>query len=117
MPEKSRAGLKRIDGILRKLMDAVKRPRYHLRQVSIKEVIDSVIDLFRSRMEMHRVRLDLEYRRIPPPIQADPAELEQIFTNLFVNSIEEMPDEGRGGRAYLDDDTLLFVCRYGAGIP
>lgn len=117
--EKIEQEIKRIDCILRKLMDAVKRPRFHLRQVSIKEVIDSAIDLFRSRMEMHRVRLDLDYRGIPPPIQADPAELEQIFTNLFVNSIEEMPDGGTLGVVLdLDDDTIVVrVSDTGGGIP
>lgn len=117
--EKIEQEIKRIDGILRKLMDAVKRPRFHLRQVSINEVIDSAIELFRSRMEMHRVRLNREYRKIPPPIQADPLELEQIFTNLFVNSIEEMTDGGvLGVMLEQDDDTIVVrVSDTGKGIP
>jgi signal transduction histidine kinase len=117
--EKIEQEIKRIDGILRKLMDAVKRPRFHLRQVSINEVIDSAIELFRSRMEMHRVRLDREYRKIPPPIQADPLELEQIFTNLFVNSIEEMTDGGvLGVMLEQDDDKIVVrVSDTGKGIP
>ncbi len=117
--EKIEQEIKRIDGILRKLMDAVKRPRFHLRQVSINEVIDSAIELFRSRMEMHRVRLNREYRKIPPPIQADPLELEQIFTNLFVNSIEEMTDGGvLGVMLEQDDDKIVVrVSDTGKGIP
>jgi signal transduction histidine kinase len=117
--EKIEQEIKRIDGILRKLMDAVKRPRFHLRQVSICEVIDSAIELFSSRMEMHRVRLEREYRREPPPIQADPTELEQIFTNLFVNSIEEMADGGVLG-VVLDQEGSTIVIRVsdtGKGIP
>jgi len=75
--------------------------------------------LFRSRMEMHRVRLDREYRKIPPPIQADPLELEQIFTNLFVNSIEEMTDGGvLGVMLEQDDDKIVVrVSDTGKGIP
>jgi signal transduction histidine kinase len=117
--EKIEQEIKRIDGILRKLMDSVKRPRFHLRQVSIHEVIDSAIELFNSRMEMHRVRLEREYRSIPPPIQADPTELEQIFTNLFVNSIEEMSDGGVL-KVMLDQDEGTIVIRVsdtGKGIP
>jgi signal transduction histidine kinase len=117
--EKIEQEIKRIDGILRKLMDAVKRPRFHLRQVSINEVIDSAVELSRSRMEMHRVRLEREYRTIPPPIQADPTELEQIFTNLFVNSIEEMTDGGvLGVELEQDDGTIVVrVSDTGKGIP
>lgn len=117
--EKIEQEIKRIDGILRKLMDAVKRPHFHLQQISIAEVIDSAITLFWPRMEMHSIRFEREYRRIPPPMQADPTEIEQIFTNLFVNAIEEMTDGGVLGLV-LDqhDGTIVIqVSDTGKGIP
>ncbi|NMC73996.1 MAG: response regulator [Geobacteraceae bacterium] len=117
--EKIEQEIKRIDGILRKLMDAVKRPRFLLRQVSITEVIDAALELFRSQMLMHNVRLIRDYRVIPPLIQADPMELEQIFTNLFVNSIEEMNDGGVLGiiLEQQSDSIVIRVSDTGKGIP
>jgi hypothetical protein len=117
--EKIEMEVRRIDGILRKLMDAVKRPRYHLQQVSIPEVIDSVLELFHSRVKMHGIKIERDYRANPPQILADATEIEQIFSNLFANSIEEMTDGGVL-TVVLDqkEDTLqIDVSDTGKGIP
>jgi len=50
-------------------------------------------------MEARKIQVDRQYRCIPSPITADPTELEQIFTNLFLNSLDAMP---RGGRLMID---------------
>lgn len=117
--EKIEQEVRRIDGILRKLMDAVKRPRFHIREVSVDSAIDSAIEMFRSRIEMHGIRVERDYRSIPPPLQADQTEIEQIFTNLIVNSIEEMPDGGVLG-VELDrhgDGVVVRISDTGSGIP
>jgi signal transduction histidine kinase len=117
--DKIESEIKRIDAILRKLLDAVKRPHFHLEQVVIEKVIESSLDMLRPRIEMHGIVVTRDYRSIPPPIQADPSEIEQIFINLFVNSIEEMP---HGGvlTVMMDqtDGMLLFrVSDTGRGVP
>jgi len=117
--EKIEMEVRRIDGILRKLMDAVKRPRYHLQQVSIPKVIDSLLELFQSRAKMHGIRIDRDYRANPPQILADATEIEQIFSNLFANSIEEMAD---GGVLTIlleqkEDTVNIDVTDTGKGIP
>ena len=117
--EKIEMEVRRIDGILRKLMDAVKRPRYHLQQVSIPKVIDSLLELFQSRAKMHGIRIDRDYRTNPPQILADATEIEQIFSNLFANSIEEMAE---GGVLTIlleqkEDTVNIDVTDTGKGIP
>lgn len=111
--------VRRIDGILRKLMDAVKRPRYHLQQVSIPKVIDALLELFQARAKMHGIRIERDYRSTPPHILADATEIEQIFSNLFVNSIEEMVE---GGVLTImleqkEDTVHIDVSDTGNGIP
>jgi len=117
--EKIEMEVRRIDGILIKLMDAVKRPRYHLQQVSIPKVIDSLLELFQSRAKMHGIRVERDYRANPPYILADATEIEQIFSNLFANAIEEMAD---GGVLTIllqqkDDTVNIDVTDTGKGIP
>jgi signal transduction histidine kinase len=117
--EKIETEVRRIDGILRKLMDAVKRPRYHLQQVSIPRIIDSLLDLFQPRVKLHGIKVKRDYRTIPPLILADATEIEQIFSNLFANSIEEMTE---GGILTIileqEDDTVhIHVTDTGKGIP
>jgi len=84
----------RIDSIIRKLLDASRRTRVISSNVQIDQVIDNVIEAFSPQIEARKIQVDRQYRCVPPPITADPTELEQIFTNLFLNSLDAMP---RGG--------------------
>jgi signal transduction histidine kinase len=117
--EKIMKEIARIDGILRKLLDAVKRPRFEIREVLIDKVIEDTLGLFKARVELHKILVERDFRRIPPPISADPLEIEQIFSNLFVNSIDEM-HEGGTLKVVLDhDDKDIFIkiSDTGKGIP
>lgn len=109
----------RIDTIVRKLLDASKRPRFELKEVRIDQLIDQIIESFRPQLDKNRIHVEREFRNIPPPIQADPTELEQIFVNLFLNSIHEMPVDGRL-KVQLDHDSKEIIIRVsdtGGGIP
>jgi signal transduction histidine kinase len=109
----------RIDGILRKLLDASKRPKFEIREVQIDRIIDSTLQVFKLQTELHKINVVRDYRRIPPAIQADAAELEQIFTNLFLNAIHEMPSQGTL-TVQLDHDErdiIIRVADTGKGIP
>ncbi len=109
----------RIDTILGKLLDASKRPRFELKEVNVDQVIDQTLEVFSPQTELHGIIVERDYRNVPPAIQADPSEIEQIFTNLFLNSIHEMPDGGVL-RVTLDcDDTHISarVSDTGKGIP
>lgn len=85
----------RIDSIIRKLLDSSRRARIISSDVQINQVIDSAIEAFSPQIETKKIQVERKYHCIPSPITADPAELEQIFTNLFLNALDAM---GRGGR-------------------
>ena len=85
----------RIDDIIRKLLDASRRTRTISNDVFIDRVIDNALEVFSPQIETGKVRVSRSYCDAVPPIKADPAELEQIFTNLFLNALDEMPAGGR----------------------
>ena len=85
----------RVDSIIRKLVDAANRSRTITSGVRIDQVVQSALEVFTPQIEALRTRVRLECRCEPPPLKADPTELEQIFTNLFLNALEEMPAEGQ----------------------
>ena len=85
----------RIDSIIRKLVDDSRRSRVISSNVQINQVIDNAIEAFMPQIETRKIQVDRQYHCVPPPITADPAELEQIFTNLFLNALDAM---NRGGR-------------------
>jgi PAS domain S-box-containing protein len=60
----------------------------------LSEVLDSVLVLFRSRMQVSEVRLEVRVAG-EEPIACMPGEAQQIFANLISNAIEATP---RGGK-------------------
>jgi signal transduction histidine kinase len=109
----------RIDGILRKLLDASKRPKFEISDVSIDRIVAATLDVFKPQTELRRIEVKQDYRCIPPPIKADPTEIEHIFTNLFLNAIHEMPKNGKL-TVQLDcdgHDIFMRVSDTGKGIP
>ncbi len=116
---KSLKEIDRIDDILQKLLDAARRPEFAIDEVSINKVIDTTLEVFRPQLEHHKIEVVRDYRRIPPAIQANALEIEQIFTNLFLNAIHEMPSQGKLG-VQLDHDERRMIIRVsdsGGGIP
>jgi signal transduction histidine kinase len=109
----------RVDATLRKLMDTAKRPRFELVEVSIEDVIRRTLDSFTPRMTAQAVTLKFSRLRGLPRLKADPVEIEQIFTNLFLNAIDEMPEGGKLAIELDCDDRDIFirVSDSGKGIP
>jgi len=109
----------RIDGILRKLLDASKRPRFEISEVRIDHILEHTLDAFTPQLQQKRIKVVSDIRSIPPAIKADPMEIEQIFTNLFLNSIHVMPEEGTLGVQLDQDESYinLKVSDTGPGIP
>ncbi|MBK5274502.1 MAG: response regulator [Desulfuromonadales bacterium] len=85
----------RIDAIIRKLLDASRRARTITNDISIDRVIDNALEVFSPQIETGKIRVTRSYCDSLPPIKADATELEQIFTNLFLNALDEMPSGGQ----------------------
>jgi signal transduction histidine kinase len=117
--DKSLKEIDRIDAILRKLLDAAKRPKYEIKEVRMEKIIDSTIEIFMPQIKHHSIEVVRDFRRIPAPFQADPLEIEQIFTNLFINAIHEMPSQGILSIQLDHDDKrmMIRVSDTGKGIP
>lgn len=84
----------RIDGIIRRLVEAANRRRSTAQDVSIELVVRDSLAIFSPQVEARQIQVTLDCPEDLPVIKADTSELEQIFTNLFQNALEEM---GKGG--------------------
>jgi len=109
----------RVDATLRKLMDTAKRPRFELAEVNIEDLIRRILDSFTPQLTAQAVVLKFSRLRELPQLKADHIEIEQIFTNLFLNAIDEMPDGGKLAIQLDCDDRDIFirVSDSGKGIP
>jgi signal transduction histidine kinase len=100
----------RIDGILGQLLHAAKRPKFQLSEVRVDEVLEHTLEAFGPQVQQKRIRVVSEVYKVPPAIKADPIEIEQILTNLFLNSLDVMSDEGTLG-VQLDCDEKYISLR------
>ncbi|ABA89256.1 response receiver histidine kinase [Syntrophotalea carbinolica DSM 2380] len=109
----------RIDGILSKLLDASKGPQVTLEPVCLVETIDRILETFSAQLNASGVSVDKHYEQVPPPMMADKGEVEQIFTNLFANSLYEMQHGGalKVGVRYDGYNVTIEVSDTGGGIP
>lgn len=109
----------RIDAIIRKLLDASRRTRTIVNDISIDRVIDNALEVFSPQIETGKIRVTRSYCAAPLPIKADPAELEQIFTNLFLNALDEMPEGGLLDIQVCEENgrVVVRVGDSGGGIP
>lgn len=109
----------RVDATLRKLLDTARRPRFELTEVSIEEVIRKALDSFTPQIRAQNIQLNFSFRKNLPHLMADQAEIQQIFTNLFLNAVDEMPDSGRLDIEldYDNKDIIVLVSDSGNGIP
>lgn len=108
----------RIDSIIRKLLDTSRRTRVISSDVQINHIIDNVIEAFTPQIETRKIQVDRQYHCVPPPVTADPGELEQIFTNLFLNAIDAMSSGGCLAIELFkqDDRVIVRVVDSGTGI-
>ncbi|NTV48985.1 MAG: response regulator [Geobacteraceae bacterium] len=101
--------VERIDSIIRKLLDASRRTRVISSNVQINQVVDSAIEAFSPQIESRKIQVERQYHCVPQPITADPAELGQIFTNLFLNALDAMNRGGLLAIEIFEEDSRVIV--------
>ncbi|MBN2643986.1 MAG: response regulator [Desulfuromonadaceae bacterium] len=86
--------VERIDGTLLQLL-AVGKPQQHSEtRINVAEAIQQALDVFRDQMRSQGVELVLAVDDRCPFLKSDPCEIVQIFTNLFANALQAMPQGG-----------------------
>lgn len=89
--------IKRIELLLKELLTYAKPPKLNFEDINIHDVLESAI-LFSSKEPTFKKSVNIIQIRKNfgdvPKIIADPMQLQQVFMNLILNAIDEMPDGG-----------------------
>jgi signal transduction histidine kinase len=88
--------LQRVGDITKQILH-FHRDTKTMQEVRLEDVLESIVSLYRNRLEMRQIELVRQYRS-RASILAHPGELRQAFSNLVANAIDAMP---RGGRLTL----------------
>ncbi len=106
----------RIDRIIRGLLDYARPTRGDGEDVDIREVLQSTIDMLDGQGVFKNIAVSLSAGECLPLVRADHQELRQVFTNLFINARDAMPDGGTLSIGVSVEDGLAsqMSCREGA---
>jgi two-component system, NtrC family, sensor kinase len=86
--------------------------------VQLADLLDQAVKMARYATISHEVEILREYQPIPP-MQADPAELLQVFVNLITNAVQSMDGHGRVTLTIQREASkvLVSIKDTGPGIP
>ena len=106
--------------IIRGLLDFARQSAPGEQPVNISGVIEQVLSLTNHQAQMNHVEIIRNEDTSLPPVMADSAQLQQVFTNLVINGIQAMPEGGKLTiSALLTEDgwVQVSVRDTGVGIP
>jgi signal transduction histidine kinase len=96
---KVREQIKRIEGLMKNVLNFARPPKPHFMLVDINSVLDATIALierhpsFDERITRPILMLK-DFDPLLPETMADPLQLQQVFFNLLLNAADAMPREG-----------------------
>lgn len=84
----------RADRIIKGLLDFSSLNEMRVEPQPLEEVIESALLLVKNALDRKKIRVFKSLAADMPPARIDRNKFEQVLVNLFVNSIDAMPDHG-----------------------
>lgn len=110
--------IEKINFTVQQLLDFSKPAIPNLRQVKIYKVLDETLELLSNDFIKHKIKSQTQFSDDNAMVSADPNQLKQVFLNLFLNSIDAMPQGGNllvSGKTY-NDSVEVYIQDTGHGI-
>jgi signal transduction histidine kinase len=126
-----RSQIDRIAGIVRQLLEFSRRREPAFRSVDLPQLLATVTGLLEHKIVEKQIAVDIKIAPTLPAIKGDPHQLQQVFINLFLNSLHALPAQGTirisaevarhpsgNDKKLVNDDKLRIAFEdNGAGIP
>jgi len=112
------AELEKISHTVQQVLSFAKPQATHPTTVQLPQLLDDTLDLLSNDLLSHRVHVTRHYNGINT-IQGDPVQLKQVFLNLFLNSLDAMPNGGQlsVATAGANGTLTVTVADTGCGMP
>jgi two-component system NtrC family sensor kinase len=102
--------------IIKKLMFFSRQTPPRETLVNLNRLIKDGIYLFESRCAKNGITVEKNLCQDLPAIKADLSQLQQVFTNLIINAIQAMPEEGRLGIETIFDNDFVYLVVQDSGV-
>lgn len=89
----------RLERIVKNFLDFARPPELRLEACDISKVLESVINLVKSKAESSNIRIENKIEVPLPKIEMDKEQMRQVFLNIMLNAIDAMP---KGGKVELE---------------
>ena len=103
------AQVKRLDGILKGFLQALRPSRPRLAPGSVADPLTACIKAMKLQLEERRISLTIDVDGALPPAAIDRDQMEQVFFNLLKNAMEAIPEGGRIDVSIACDDNDVVV--------
>jgi signal transduction histidine kinase/CheY-like chemotaxis protein len=113
----------RAGTILRQLLLHARETLPERRPVSLNQIVQRVIDLYRFSLAAEKIRVEVDLAAALTFVQGDPGHLQQVLMNLVGNARQALEQQEEGGTIRLrtkrisERRVLLEVADNGPGIP
>ena len=84
----------RINFLITELLNCARPPELNIRPSDMHEVIENVLDSTRSSLSTQRIKVIKKFDSEPSIINVDREQINRVFLNVIINSVEAMPEGG-----------------------
>ena len=112
------AQLKRLDGIIRDFLSAIRPRKPNLMPGSVADPLKDCLAMMKPQFEERRISVTLDIPAALPNVALDAEQMEQVFFNLLKNALEAMADGGTIAITLGSDDrdVILSIRDNGSGM-
>lgn len=111
----------RASNVVRNLLDFSRDTSTLLEdEIDIRQVINGTVKLVGNQLKLENIQLDLDFPDNLSPVRGDFQQLQQVFLNLFLNSIYSISDSGLVTIEVREDPNGMIRIDFsdtGCGIP
>ena len=98
----------RADKVIQALLDFSKESPLTLKPAALRESIESALDLIEQRLTLKNIVVNRLFSAGSNPVMMDINQVEQVFINLSLNSLQAMPEGGElTFRTYIKEITEI----------
>ncbi|AEE96692.1 integral membrane sensor signal transduction histidine kinase [Mahella australiensis 50-1 BON] len=99
----------RQDKIVKELLDFSRPSKSLWEDISLVELLKSVITFTRPYMDQYHIELSEKYQIDLPLIIADGERLKQVFVNIIINAVQSMPKGGQLMISVYSDEQNVYA--------
>ena len=88
------AEVEKINSIVKQLLDFSKPSPLQLEKANMNQILEETLELLNAEFLKHQIRVEKKFSSTLPLIKGDKKQLKQAFLNIFLNSIQAMPNGG-----------------------